>query len=483
MPSRFPVLLSLRSVLFLGAALLSSHAVAEPWPQFRGPNASGVSRETAPLPARIGPETSVVWKVEIPPGVSSPVIHGERLFLTGERADRSLVTFALSTQDGGLLWTRPARIREFEATDRKPKGRLATPSCATDGQRVLSFFGSSGLSCCTVSGEELWHRPMGPFNDRRGATSSPIIVDGKAIVLQDHAGKSFLAAFEMETGKTIWQADRTFFARSYNTPVLWQFGQKPLLVAVGSGLVTTYNCQTGRAEWIVRGTSSVANATAVTDDTGRLFVASANPGPKREGQLSYRQLVERDDTDGNGQLEHDELKTGFLNEVFPDYDANRDGVLSESEHDAVHRYLHFCQNGMLAVSRNVADRSFNRTDTATLWQVKKGIPRTASPIYFNGHLYAVSDGGVFVSLKADTGEIVKLGRTPGRGKYFSSPVLGDGKIYFASDRGEVTVVTAEPEWELLSSSSFGEPCYPSPAISDGRLYLRTESKLYCFAAE
>jgi len=477
MPFRLPVMMILCPVL------LSGSAVAEPWPQFRGPNASGVSRETAPLPARIGPETSVVWKVSIPPGVSSPVIHGERLFLTGERADRSLVTFALSTQDGALLWTRPARLHEFETTDRKPKGRLATPSCATDGRRVLSFFGSSGLSCCTVSGEELWHRPMGPFNDRRGATSSPIIVEDKAIVLQDHAGGSFLAAFEMMTGKTIWRADRSFFARSYNTPVVWQFNRKQLLVTIGSGLVTTYDCRTGRAEWIVRGTSSVANATAVTDETGRLYVASANPGPKREGQLSFRQLVERDDANRNGQLEHDELKIGFLNEIFPDYDADQDGILSESEHDAVHRYLHFCQNGMLAVSPKAAGTSFDRTATATLWQVRKGIPRTASPIYFDGHLYAISDGGVFVSLKAETGEIVKLGRTPGRGKYFSSPVLGDGKIYFASDRGEVTVVTAEPEWKLLSSSTFGEPCYPSPAISNGRLYLRTESRLYCFAAE
>ncbi|MFP6764329.1 MAG: PQQ-binding-like beta-propeller repeat protein, partial [Planctomycetaceae bacterium] len=178
-------------------ALLSGFASAEPWPQFRGPNASGVSRENAPLPARIGPDTSVVWKVDIPPGVSSPVIHGERLFLTGEQADRKLVTFALNTQDGGLLWTQAARLHELEATDKKPKGRLATPSCATDGQRVLSFFGSSGLTCCTISGEELWHRPLGPFNDRRGATSSPIIVEDKAIVLQDHAGGSFLAAFEM----------------------------------------------------------------------------------------------------------------------------------------------------------------------------------------------------------------------------------------------------------------------------------------------
>jgi outer membrane protein assembly factor BamB len=479
MTHRFSALTVIACGLSLSAPGLPG---GEPWPQFRGQNASGVSLETAPLPAEIGPEKNVLWSVEIPPGVSSPVIWGEQIYLTGEREGKKLVTFSLSTDDGAVLWEKAAPLHEIEANDKKPKGRLATPSCATDGRRVLAFFGSSGLLCYDASGELLWHREMGPFKDRRGATSSPIIAYGKAVVLQDHEGGSFLATFDLATGKTVWHADRTFFARSYNTPVVWQPGVKPLLAAAGSGLLTVYDFKTGRVEWIVRGTSSVANATAVADRAGRLFVASANPGPKREGQLTFEQLVERDDADSNGKLEHAELKTGFLNEIFPDYDTDSDGVLSKAEHDSIHKYLTFCQNGMLAVS-GVKGDAFNRTETATLWQVKKGIPRTASPIYYDGHLYCINDGGVFVSLNADTGKIVKMARTPGSGKYFGSPVLGDGKIYFASDRGEVTVVSAEPEWEVLFSDTFGEPCYPSPAISGGRVYVRTESKLFCFSVK
>ena len=175
--------------IFIAAVMsgfLAGEASADSWPQFRGPNASGVSREAAPLPAEIGPGKNVLWQVEIPPGVSSPVIHSERIFLTGEKPGRKLVTFALSTADGSLLWEKAAPLHEIEATDKKPKGRLATPSCATDGQRVVSFFGSSGLLCYSVSGEVLWHQDRGPFKDRRGATSSPIIVDGKAVLLQDH---------------------------------------------------------------------------------------------------------------------------------------------------------------------------------------------------------------------------------------------------------------------------------------------------------
>lgn len=474
-------------VVLLFSNLTDSQMIlADSWPQFRGPNASGVSRELSPLPAEIGPGKNVLWQVEIPSGVSSPVIDGERIFLTGEKPGPQLVTFALRTDDGSLLWEKAAPLHEIEATDRKPKGRLATPSCATDGSRVLSFFGSSGLLCYSANGELLWHRNRGPFEDRRGATSSPIIVNGIAVLLQDHAGGSFLETFELTTGRTLWRADRTFFNRSYNTPIVWTPGdkQRPLLVAVGSGLVTTYDLASGRAAWIVRGTSSVANATAVTDGANRLFVASANPGPKREGQLSYEQLVARDDANSNGRLEHDELKTGFLQEIFPDFDRDSDGALSKTEHDAVHSYLHFCQNGMLAVSGSPpSGQPFNRTESATLWQVRKGIPRTASPIFHDGHVYCINDGGVFVSLNADTGKIVRMARTEARGKYFGSPVLGDGKIYFASDRGEVTVVTAEPEWEELSTHSFSEPCYPSPAIADGCVYIRTETKLYCFGVK
>ena len=173
-----------------------------------------------------------------------------------------------------------------------------------------------------------------------------------------------------------------------------------------------------------------------------------------------------------------ELPTGLFRELAGRYDADGSGELSAAEYAAIQRLMGSCNNGMIAV--RPGGSGLDRTDDNLLWQVKKSIPRTSSPLYYQGRLYAINDGGVLACLDATTGRVIKSGRTPGRGKYFGSPVLGDGKLYFASDRGELTVVTAEPDWELLSFAEFDEPIYPTPAIAAGRLYVRTASRLFCF---
>jgi outer membrane protein assembly factor BamB len=455
----------------------SAPLAAAPWPQFRGPNASGVARESLPLPDAIGPGTNEKWVVEIPPGVSSPVIFGDRVFLTGLRGKDTLITFALDTADGSIVWEAEAPIHSLEKTDKRPKGRLATSTCATDGQHVVSFFGSSGLLCYDRDGKQLWYEKMGPFDNSRGGVSSPLLADGTVVLLEDHNQKSFLAAFDIATGESRWRADRSVFNRSHCSPMLWSTDNRDFVIAVGSGLVTAYDLHTGLAEWFVHGTSSVANITPVSG-AGHLFVATANPGPQRVGQLSFEQLVERDDRDGSGRLEHDELPTGFLHEAFSLFDMDEDGELSKSEYQAVQKKLSTCQNGMLAIRGD--GETFERTETGIAWQAKKGIPRTSGPIFDNGILFMQAKGGMFQTLDAATGKSLKLDRVPMSGQSFSSPALGDGKVYALSDRGECVVVSANAEWELLSSSEFGEPTYPSPAIADGRVYVRTESKLYCF---
>ncbi|MCP3692459.1 MAG: PQQ-binding-like beta-propeller repeat protein, partial [Planctomycetaceae bacterium] len=146
---------------------------ADPWPQFRGPNASGISQEQIALPAEITVGKNVLWSKEIPSGVSSPVIFGEWIYLTAEREDKQLVTMAISTVNGQVAWEKSAPIHQLEKTDRKPKGRLATPSAAAAGKRDAVFFGSRGALCYVPTGKLICHRKMGPFNDRRGASSAP----------------------------------------------------------------------------------------------------------------------------------------------------------------------------------------------------------------------------------------------------------------------------------------------------------------------
>ena len=453
--------------------------LADRWPQFRGANASGVSNELRQLPAEIGPEQNVHWQVDLSPGVSSPVIVDERLYVTAVREENQLVTIAIDTGDGRVVWESAAPTHKIEQTDSKPLGRLATPTPAADGKHVVVFFGSSGLLCYDTDGKLLWHREMGPFENTRGATSSPIIVGERVILVEDHEVGSFIAAFDLKTGETIWKTERSLFNRSYGTPVVWKNGATSYVVAVGSGLVTAYELDSGKPAFFAQGTSAVANPSPVVGEDNTLYVNSANPGPKREYQPSFAKLLERDDANRDGRLTKEEMPNGLFQNLFASYDEDHSGDLSSSEYSNLQRLLGTCRNGMIALKPG--GDALDRTDTNVLWHIKKSIPRTASPIYSKGHLYVITDGGVFSSINATTGEVVKSGRTPARGKFFGSPVLGDGKIYFASDRGELVVISAQPDWKVLSSADFGEPIYPTPAISAGRIYLRTETRLFCFA--
>ncbi|HMC64292.1 MAG TPA: PQQ-binding-like beta-propeller repeat protein, partial [Gemmataceae bacterium] len=152
------------SVVFVGTLN------AGPWTQFRGPNASGLANGNDKLPARIGPKENLIWKVPLPEGISSPVVFGDRVYVTGFR-DKKLLTIALDAGTGKILWEREAPYKELEkflATH----GSQVQSTPATDGERVVSFFGSSGLLCYDTDGNLLWHIPMGPFKNDFGAGSS-----------------------------------------------------------------------------------------------------------------------------------------------------------------------------------------------------------------------------------------------------------------------------------------------------------------------
>ena len=465
----------------LGLVLLPAFAAvaqAGEWPQFRGPSGSGHVPDIATLPEKIGPGLNQAWVVEIPPGVSSPVIHGKQLYLTGVEEGDRLVTFALDAESGKRLWSAEAPVKQLEKTDKRPAGRLATPSAASNGRQVVSLFGSSGLLCYDTGGKQLWHRPMGPFNNRRGAASSPVIEGNKVIVVQDHEEDSFLAAYHVETGDTVWHTDRMLFNRSYNTPTIWRPSLvKQYVLVSGSGLVSAYDLNTGKPDWYVQGTSAVANPSILAGgDT--VYAASSNPGPKRTYQPDFKTLLERLDKNGSGAIEAGELPNGMFGAMFPAYDQNKDGVLSAEEYAAIQAFMGTCTNGMMAIK--LGGEGLDRTATQVAWKIKSATPRTAAPLLILDTLYLFKDGGIFTSVNAGSGNAIKSERIPAAGKAFSSPVHGDGRIYLADDRGSLCVISAEPQWRLLHQADFKEPIYATPALCKGRVYVRTETKLYCF---
>jgi outer membrane protein assembly factor BamB len=466
----------------VGCALLLTLPFAAParaadWPQFRGPNCSGRAATDAPLPAEIGPGTNVVWKTALPPGHSSPVVAGDRVYLTAER-ERKLLTIALDRQDGRVLWEAEAPGAALEKIHKI--GSHAQPSPAVDGERVVSFFGSYGLLCYDRAGKLLWQRPLGPFKNDFGAGSSPVLAGDWVILCQDHDQDSFLMALDRRTGETVWKTDRSEFLRGYCTPVLWDAGGRRQVVVAGTLRVAGYDLATGKEVWTVRGISRTVCMTPVVGDDGLLYVAGWSAGGDAEARIRvepFDAVIQRLDRNGNGKLEAGELTTGPMAERFTQVDVDKDGSITREEYERFRGLFDKGQNVVLAVRPGGAG---DVTDTHVAWKNTRQVPFCASPLYHGGHVFTLKDGGLLSCLDARDGKPLKSDRLPAHGNYYSSPVAGDGKVYLLSERGELTVVSAAADWRVLAASAFEEDAYATPALADGRIYLRTAGHLYCF---
>ena len=457
----------------IAVSLSSIELCADDWPQFRGVNSSGISRETTSLPIKLAPHSNVVWKLPVGRGHSSPVIFGERVYLTALR-DMRLLTLAIHAASGEIQWEAVADYEKLENIHRI--GSPATPSCATDGEVVISFFGSSGLHAYTLDGELLWRHRMGPFDNGFGAAGSPIIVDDLVVLLEDHDTGSFLAAFDKRDGKPRWRVDRPDARRNYSTPVVWQQTDLKQIVVAGTGQVNAYDAATGKDLWFVRRGSRVVSATPVVGADGQLFVVNSGGGEAPD-QPSFVELLATADRNGNVAMEKDELPKSIIRSFFDQFDRDKNRSLSESEYESIRSTMMHAKPIALAMKRGGEG---DITESHVAWSFSKSLPRNASPLVVNGLLFMIKDGGVLTVLDAKTGQQLNSRRLRGTGKFFSSPVYGDEKIYAVSDLGKLNVITAEADWKQLGISDFGEDVYATPAIANGRIYVRTSQHLYCF---
>jgi outer membrane protein assembly factor BamB len=384
---------------------------------------------------------------------------------------------ALDKKSGKVLWEREAKYEKLETIHNI--GSHAQCSPASDGERIVSFFGSSGLYCYSIDGEQLWHVPMGPFNDEFGASSSPLIVEDRVIVGQDHDTGSFLASFDKRSGKEIWRKDRSEFSRNASTPCIWTVDGKKQIVVAGTLRVCGYDWDTGSELWTVRGLSRVVCMTPVMGPDNLLIVAGWSAGGDPGERLSlepFEKVVDKVDTNRNGTFESDEVKEGPLQSRFKQADRNKDTHVTKAEYEEFQNLFDLSQNAVLAIQPGAKG---DATSTHVAWKFGRFIPFCSSPLYHDGRVYLIKDGGIFTCLDAKTGAVKKTGRVAGTGAYYASPVVGDKKIFLLSEKGELSVVSAEDSWQVLHSADFGEAGYATPAIVDGRIYLRTNQHLYC----
>jgi outer membrane protein assembly factor BamB len=467
-------MLRIRRLLFLCAVI--STLGASDWPQFRGPNAFGVS-DTTDIPTEFGPSKNVIWKTALPPGHSSPVLSADRIFLTAFDADH-LYVITLDRATGRILWRRevPRPRKQKLHNSNSP----ASPSVVTDGRNAYAFFTDFGLVSYGSDGEERWRVPLGPFNNPFGLAASPVLANGKLIQACDSETGSFVIAVDPKSGAIVWRVERPEMTRGFSTPVLYQpkDGHLQALLA-GTSRLIAYDVETGKEVWWVRGLTWQIKPTPIVDgDTAYVLGWAGGADQGNQTTLpSFAEMLKVADVNHDGKLSKAELTEPQYQQDFSDSDLDGDGFLEEREWEK-YRERRSLVNSVMAVKLG---GNGDMTEKSILWRFYKSLPNVPSPLLYGNVLYLVKEGGIVTALDAATGSLLKQGRLKGAlDFYYSSPVAADGKIFASSQDGHVSVIQAGRDWEVLAVNDMDDEVYATPAPVDHRLYLRTKSALYCF---
>lgn len=390
------------------------------WPCWRGRNGQGIAAGGEP-PIRFSPQEGVRWKVDVRPGNSSPVVWGEQVFLTAE-LDHSeppaVGLIALDRRDGRLLWQTTAGTAQGPTHE---KNGYASASAVTDGQRIVAFFGATGLFCFDTSGKQLWRADLGPLDHQWGTAASPVLCRDLVIQVCDNEKESYLAAFDKSTGKVRWRVARPSTA-CWSTPVVvaakTAHGSREELIVNGTsglqetdGWVIAYQPDDGRELWKVRGTTHLVTPTPLV--AGELvFSLSGRNGP-----------------------------------VFALRPGDREGS----------------------------------ADDRIVWKSRRGGPYIPSGVVYRNRLYVLTDPGVLSCYNPGTGQEIWKERL--RGPFTSSLVAAAGRIYAVNERGTLYVLSAGDTPRVLAENPLGEHVLTTPAIVGGDLILRTQQRLYCFTGK
>jgi outer membrane protein assembly factor BamB len=452
-----------------------------PWPRFRGPNGSGIGTGTPPT--EIGADKNLKWKVPVPNGLSSPIVVGDTIVLTAFE-DGGLYTIAYRRTDGREAWRSKAPAQALEA-HHETEGSPAASTPATDGERIISYFGSCGLFCYDLAGNELWKIEMPPAATlgSYGSGVSPVIIDDVVVLLRDEANNPRIIAVDAETGELKWEQKRTSRG-GFSTPVVWKTSTGNQIVAAGHYRLIGYDLKSGEEKWFVKGMPTASCASPVIAK-GELYFAGWAPGAADEMSLKLPPfgLLLVGDTNGDGAISKDESAADAIKSFFDSIDANADKRITRPEWEGA--------VDLVAQAKNTAFKvkpggSGDITETHLTWRSEEGLPYVPSAIVYKGQLVMVKDGGIVTAYDVATGEKLYQKRAAAPGKYYASPVAANGFIYLAAlDDGAITVLkaaTTKPE-VVAKNPPLGERVGATPAIVDNTLYVRTAEHLFAFSED
>lgn len=403
-------------------------ARAENWPNWRGPNYDGISKETK-LPAEWGPMKNIAWTLPLPGmGSSTPAVWGDRLFFTCEdHGDLNL--FCVSTA-GKELWKRKLGVSK-RARVMNDEGNESSPSPSTDGKHVFTFVGTGELACFDFDGNEVWQfnaqDRFGKFKLGFGMHTTPLLYGARLYLQLIHSGGAWVVALDKLNGDTVWKVDRPSDGRdeceqSYASLCLWNDGKEAYIIAHGNDYATAHALDDGREIW---------------------RLGDLNPKDKYINSLRFvASPVATPDL-----IVVPTAKNQSVVAVKPDA-KGRFGIGSEFEQ----------------------------------WRRHNNTPDVPSPLVYDGLVYLCREDGTLICMDAKTGKEHYNKRTH-VARYRASPIYADGKIYLTARDGVVTVVKAGPKFELLATNRLPDDFTASPVVSNGRIYLRGFKNLYAIGAK
>lgn len=411
---------------FLSAAKLSE---SETWKQFRGNQGTAIAMGQK-VPVNLGKET-LRWSVNLSgPGTSSPVIWGERLFVTAENREEGTVElFCLNAKSGSSMWSRKISTGSYHVHN---FNNLASGTpCATDKHLVLGWYDNSTAHAMVTAysheGDALWTQDLGQFDSQHGVGFNPVASDDRVIVGNMHMGGGSVVAYRLEDGALLWSRPNPVGAKtSYAAPLIRNLSgsdAKEIVLAGELFGMVGLDFETGKPNWSLPDAfnhRTITSPIIVRDDpvTGEVLVTAGN---KNNVYFAVRmpQIAEG-------------------------------GYVSEPE---------------------------------KVWSMESRAPYVPTPVVVGDVVYALHDGGTLSALDSSTGNPHWKGKL--LGNFFASPVVVDNKLYCLSREGDMWVVQAGSEFKMLKTSSLNPPedvtfCDATPAVAHNRLYVRLGSRLDCY---
>ena len=433
------------SILTLLTAWQSTTAMAQNWPQFRGPTAMGVADDHPQLPEQWSASENVRWVADIEGwGWSGPVVWGDKVFLTSVSSDSDYeqpkkglyagsgrpeppegthhwIVYCIDLGTGRTIWKREAH-QGVPVSARHQKSTYASETPAVDGQRLYALFGDVGLYCFDHDGQLLWTREIEPKETKfgYGAAASPVVNGNQVIMVYDNVEDSFIAGYDTVTGSELWRTPREEKA-SWATPFVWENELRTEIVTSGLTRIRSYDLA-GDLLWELDGNMS------------RLII----PSPFAAHGMVY-------------------LTSGYVGDNHRPVYAIKPGA-----------------SGDITLEEDQTENEYIQ------WYQPKAGPYNPSTIVYGDYYYTLLDRGFVTCHDAQSGEEIygKQRFAPGA-TFTASPWAYNGKLFFLSEDGDTYVIRAGEDYELLATNSLDELCLASPGISGSNLLIRTASKLYC----